>query len=113
MSKNRSDSTPSLTARDLWLKRVTSRIYRSKVKTFVEAIKGLRGLKRIPNAGQRPKDPKKQDAFDKAFAVTMDKATVHALLESAEYEETRRMRSPSERLVDSAKSAMPKDSLRY
>lgn len=79
-----------------WNKRVESRIYRRKIGQFVRLLKTLDPLGR------------------KLTRETKDIA--HYFLDVATVEESRRMRSPSERLSDSQKAgadSAPKQSLAY
>lgn len=67
--------------------------YLKKVRILTSLIKTLRGIYRIPNAPNRPaRDPKKQAAHDKAWAVTPTKRLIHEALSAPEFDETRRFR---------------------
>ncbi len=94
-------------------KRIVSAVYRKRVKKFVQMVKDLRGIDRVKNVQQRPtKNFKKQEAFDKTYATTLDKGTVHFWLNEYKFEETRRS-STSDKVDSPAKENEVKDSVKY
>lgn len=87
--------------------------YRQRAKRLVAMIKELRGIARVPNPDQRPKDPKKHHAFDEADSTRVDKGTLHYWLAPYAVEESRRNMSPGERLDAVLKDTPPTDSVKY
>jgi len=91
-----------------------SHAYLKKIRVLTGLVKTLRNLDRVPNALSRPaKNVKKQEAYDKAQATTVTKATLRYWLTAPEYDDTRRSVRPADRIDAVLKDSKPTDSVKY